>query len=100
MDEKSREKSEAKGHWREFSDARGIESQYRQDQANADRELAEATAGPDDSDHVAPNDTELKNPHGELQSPSTMAATPPGAPPSNKAAERADGVVRYSPGKG
>lgn len=63
------------GRWPEFADATGIDAKYAQDQAKADKELADATAGPDDSIPVPTDDTGMKNPHGEFQSPSTM--TPP-----------------------
>jgi hypothetical protein len=65
-----------KGHWREFADARGIDAEYAQAQAQADKELAEAMAGPDDSISVPPDDTEMKNPHGEFQGPSAMKVAP------------------------
>lgn len=71
-----REKKKDKGHWREFADAAGIDAKYVEAQAQADKELADATAGPDDSISVPPDDTEMKNPHGEFQGPSAMKVGP------------------------
>lgn len=65
-----------KGHWREFADAAGIDTKYAEEQAQADKELADATAGPDDSISIPTDDTAMKNPHGEFQSPSTMKPSP------------------------
>ena len=67
-----------KGRWPEFADARGIDAKYAEQQAQADKELADATAGPDDSISIPPGDTEMKNPHGEFQSPSAMKVAPEG----------------------
>jgi hypothetical protein len=64
------------GLWQEFSDARGIDAQYAQDKARADKELADAIAGPDNWDVVMPDDIEVKNPGGELQFPSAMYVAP------------------------
>lgn len=60
------------GHWQEFSDSRGIDTKYMEERANAERELAEAIAGPDNWDTIAPDDVEIKNPGGEFQSPSAL----------------------------
>lgn len=90
-----RDKKQGKGLWREFADATGIETKYREDQANADRELAEATAGPNDQDHIAADDTDMKNPHGEFQAPSAMSVPPPDAAPANEPADKVDGAVTY-----
>src|SRR5215469_4736484 len=92
------DKKQEIGHWWEFADAAGIETKYRENQANADRELAEATAGPNDQGHVAADDTGMKNPYGEFQCPSAKAVTPPNARATNKAADKdkIDGAVTYS----
>jgi len=58
--------------WQEFADARGIDAKYEEAKAEADRELRDATAGPDDALQIAPDGTELKNPDGEFQWPSPM----------------------------
>jgi hypothetical protein len=85
------DKSRNTGRWQDFADATGIDSKYRDDQALADKELAEATAGPRDSDRIAPDDTAMKNPHGELQCPSAMAVNPA----STRHEEKIDGAIRY-----
>ena len=70
------DKKKEKGLWREFADAKGIDAKYAEAQAQADKELADATAGPDDSVSIPPDDTEMKNPHGEFQGPSAMKMAP------------------------
>ena len=85
------DKSRNTGRWQDFADATGIDRKYRDDQAQADKELAEATAGPRDSDRIAPDDTAMKNPHGELQCPSAMAVSPANARHGNKV----DGAVQF-----
>lgn len=72
------ERKKNKGRWQEFADASGIDAKYAEQQARADKELADATAGPDDSLSVPPDDTEMKNPHGEFQGPSAMKVAPGG----------------------
>lgn len=64
------------GLWQEFSDARGIDAKYAEDKARASRELADAIAGPDKWQVVAPDDIEVKNPGGEFQCPSAMYVAP------------------------
>jgi len=65
-----------KGRWQEFSDATGIDAKYVDAQAHADKELADATAGPDGNISVPPDDTGMKNPHGEFQGPSAKKIAP------------------------
>jgi hypothetical protein len=65
-----------KGRWQDFADARGIDAKYAEERAQADKELADATAGPDDWVSIAPDDTAMKNPHGEFQAPSAMKVAP------------------------
>ncbi|HXR94715.1 MAG TPA: hypothetical protein VN718_02485 [Rhizomicrobium sp.] len=69
-------KKQEKGRWQELADAKGIDAKYAQEQDRADKELADATAGPDDNFLIPPDDTEMKNPHGEFQGPSAMKVAP------------------------
>jgi hypothetical protein len=76
------------GRWPEFNDARGIDSKYTEEKAAAARELAEATAGPANPDVILPDDTKMKNPGGEFQSPSAMAVNQiAGVKPQDQARE-------------
>jgi len=65
-----------RGGWWEFADARGIDAKYAEERPQADQELADATAGPDHWISIAPDDTAMKNPHGEFQAPSAMKVAP------------------------
>jgi hypothetical protein len=69
-------KNQEKGRWTEFADARGIDAKYAEKQSRADKELNDATAGPDDSVSIPTDDTGMKNPRGEFKSPSAMKADP------------------------
>lgn len=65
------------GQWWEFSDALGIDPKYAAQKARADRELADALAGPNESYPViAPDGIEMKNPGGEFQCPAAMHVAP------------------------
>jgi hypothetical protein len=66
-----------RGGWWEFADARGIDAKYAEERPQADKELADATAGPDDWASIAPDDTMMKNPGGEFQAPSAMKVASP-----------------------
>jgi hypothetical protein len=63
------------GPWNEFADATGIEAKYLAEQDEADRQLKDATAGPDrvEGEDVATGDTAMKNPHGAFAAPSPDA---------------------------
>ena len=66
-----------KGRWPEFADSKGIDAKYAEQQAEADRELKDATAGPEAvnprGETVATGDTDLKNPNGSFAAPSPYA---------------------------
>jgi len=64
-----------KGRWPEFSDATGIDAKYAEEQAEADRQLKDATAGPQTVQGlpVMVGDTAMKNPHGAFAMPSPVA---------------------------
>jgi len=70
-----------RGHWQEYSDAKGIDAKYAQEELEAQRQLIEATAGPGRDNargsvagpvpsEVPPGDTEMKNPSGSYAAPS------------------------------
>jgi len=65
------------GPWNEFADATGIDSKYAQEQAEADAQLKQATAGPEAVSSrgvdVAVGDTGMKNPHGAFGAPAPHA---------------------------
>jgi hypothetical protein len=69
-------KKTEKGRWSEFADTRGIDAKYAEQQAQADKELRDATAGPRHDSKIAPDDTAMKNPYGEFQSPSAKKVAP------------------------
>jgi hypothetical protein len=57
--------------WTGFSSARGMDTAYEQASAAAQKQLDETLAGPDNF-HVAPDDTDMKNPDGEFEDPAPM----------------------------
>jgi hypothetical protein len=69
------------GPWNEYADAVGIDAKYAQEQGEADRQLKDATAGPDAvnprGESVAKGDTAMKNPHGAFDTPSPHAGSHP-----------------------
>jgi len=84
-----------KGRWPEFADATGIDAKYLAEQAEADRQLKEATAGPQalPGAAAATGDTALKNPHGAFATPSPHAGRHP-----SRADPGADGQSNRRPG--
>ena len=86
-----------KGRWPEFSDAAGIDAQYAAAQAEADRQLREATAGPQavGAGNAATGDTDLKNPNGTFAMPSSY-----GGPHVRRADPGLDGQGNRRPGGG
>jgi hypothetical protein len=67
------------GPWNEYADATGIDAKYAAEQAEADRQLKDATAGPQavSGAPVAVGDTQMKNPHGAFAMPSPNARRHP-----------------------
>ncbi|HXS06743.1 MAG TPA: hypothetical protein VN723_08145 [Rhizomicrobium sp.] len=84
------------GPWNEYADATGIDSKYAEEQAEAERQLKQATAGPEAVNPrgagVAIGDTEMKNPHGAFASPA------PHAGPHRQTDPGADGQSNRKPG--
>lgn len=63
------------GRWPAFADAKGIDAKYAEVRSQAEKELADTQAGPPDTERIAPDDTEMKNPGGEFQHPSSTVGT-------------------------
>ena len=59
------------GRWPAFADAKGIDAKYAEVRSQAEQELANTQAGPPGTGRIAPDNTEMKNPGGEFQHPSS-----------------------------
>jgi hypothetical protein len=65
-----------KGFWSGFADARGIDAKYAEVGAQAEKELRDTEAGPHRTLPISRDDTEMKNPGGEFQNPSSSNPAP------------------------
>lgn len=69
-----------RGRWPEFADATGIDAKYLEERGEADRQLKEATAGPE-AVSTAPvaiiDDTAMTNPQGAFAIPAANAVPHP-----------------------
>jgi hypothetical protein len=84
------------GRWPSFADARGIDAKYAEVRKQAEKELADTEAGPRVTPAVPADDTEMKNPGGEFQYPSSMtgeSAQHAGPGPNSAGNSKADGTV-------
>src|SRR5215813_8583798 len=85
------------GPWNEFADATGIDASYAAEQGEADRQLKDATAGPQAAGGtgVGTGDTGMKNPNGAFAMPSPKAGTH-----ARRADPGVDGQSNRRPGGG
>jgi hypothetical protein len=68
------------GYWWTFGDAKGADLAYRDVEKKADAELARTLAGPKAIREIdiPRDDTGMKNPDGDFQSPAAMVEVPAG----------------------